>query len=200
LIDEARERGLYASDTLLPLPPSILPAAENTEFDTIHSRIVECLDAADRARCSLTLLLQSTPSCTGYLYATSPERTLKLLAALPDPPADPGLEPWVERCAKSWTDRRDLDDVTVAESGPADETISSDVGTLEEVSVHYVDTDFRPYTAMPLWDAQGGARNLIAVFVLEVRANERVNLPKALTAAIARELLDHGDAYGWPEV
>jgi len=200
LIDEARELGMYASDTLLPLPPSILPAAENTEFDTIHSRIVECLDAADRARCSLTLLLQSTPSCTGYLYATSPERTLKLLAALPDPPADPGLQPWVERCAKSWTDRRDLDDVTVAESGPADETISSDVGTLEEVSVHYVDTDFRPYTAMPLWDAQGGARNLIAVFVLEVRANERVNLPKALTAAIARELLDHGDAYGWPEV
>ena len=47
---------------------------------------------------------------------------------------------------------------------------------------------------------EAGARNLIAVFVLEVRANERVNLPKALTAAIARELLDHGDAYGWPEV
>jgi hypothetical protein len=199
LIEQARELGMYASDAALPLPPSILPV-EITEYDTIHSRIVECIDAADRARCSLTLLLQSTPSCTGYLYGTQPDRTLKLLASLPDAPTDPGLGSWIERCANGWTDRSDLDEVTVSESASGEETLSSDVGTVEEISAaHYVDPDYRPYTALPLWDSRGAARTLIGVFVLEVRPSERVNLPPALVAAIARELLDHGDAYGWPE-
>jgi hypothetical protein len=199
IIEEARDRGLYPSEAALPLPPSIQPAPINTEADTIHSRIVECLDASDRARCALTLLLQSTSSSAGFLYGTGSDRTLKLLAALPDAPTDPGLAAWVERCARSWVEVRNLDEVTVSASDNLDETLSAEVGTLDEISIHYVDADARPYTAIPLYDLRGTGRCLAAVFVLEVPIAEIVRLSKLLTTTIARELIEHEDAGGWLE-
>src|SRR5205085_6451448 len=97
LHEQAQAAGVYVASAGYVAPRSLSPAAPETEFESIHSRIAECIDAADRARCALTLLLEATYSVTGYLYEFGSDRRPRLIAALPDAPTDPGIERWVEQ-------------------------------------------------------------------------------------------------------
>src|SRR4249919_3318533 len=58
-----------------------------SEYQTVVSRMRECSDAGDRARCALTILLQHVESFAGYLYGVSKDGAT-LLAGLPDATPD----------------------------------------------------------------------------------------------------------------
>jgi hypothetical protein len=199
LFDEARALGVYARDAQPPVPPSIRPVVINTEVETIHSRIVECIDGSDRGRCALTLLLQATSSVNGYLYAAAKDDRMPLLAALPEVPPEQSVIQWVERCARSWLEPSNLDDVTESADPEQEVTLSSDeVGTLDAVPGQHTDSEGRHYTAVPLYDsAPSGPRRLAAVFVPEVVPLQGIVLPQSLTQTIARDLIEFGDADGW---
>src|SRR5262249_3257934 len=100
LIDEAHKRTdaalLPADETRLASQP---PPTGNTEYATIHSRMRECVDLNDRARCMLTIVLQQIESFAGYLYGIR-DGGLTLLAGLPFQDPEPKLEGFV----RAWAD------------------------------------------------------------------------------------------------
>jgi hypothetical protein len=196
LLDRARERGMAPSELALSVPSSIQPAANESEYETVHSRIAECVDGSDRARCALTLLLQATVSSVGYLYGMAEGRRLQLLAALPDSPTDDAVGRWLERYAKAWMEpNAELDDVTVSGGGSA--SVTTETGGSEPSIARYLDHDGRWLEAAPLFHENGNERCLAALFVLQTGPRERLILPRELSATIARELLERGDAAGW---
>jgi tetratricopeptide (TPR) repeat protein len=196
LLDRARERGMPPSELALSVQNSIRPAANESEYETVHSRIAECVDGSDRARCALTLLLQATVSSAGYLYGMGEGRRLQLLAALPDPPTDDAMGRWLERYAQAWMEpNAELDDVTVSGGGSA--SVTTETGGSEPSIARHLDHDGRWLEAAPLFHEDGKERCLAALFVLQTGARERLILPRELSATIARELLERGDATGW---
>jgi tetratricopeptide (TPR) repeat protein len=69
LIEEASQREVAAGESSADVQDLLQsPAVDHTEYNTVHSRMFECVDGGDRARCALTLLLQSTESAFGLLY------------------------------------------------------------------------------------------------------------------------------------
>jgi tRNA A-37 threonylcarbamoyl transferase component Bud32 len=196
LLDRARERGMQPSEAALSAQSSIRPAAAESEFETVQSRIAECVDSADRARCALTLLLQATVSSVGYLYGTGEGQRLRLLAALPDAPTDSTIERWLERYAQAWLEpNSELSDVTVSASDSA--AVTTKTGGSEPNNARHLDQDGRWLEAAPLFHEDGRERCLAALLVLQTAPYERVILPRELTATIARELLERGDTNGW---
>jgi tetratricopeptide (TPR) repeat protein/predicted Ser/Thr protein kinase len=191
LFDEAREVGVLPKPEVVLRAQSIAPPGGDGTFETIHSRIAECIDGADRGRCALTLLLQSTVSSVGYLYSATEGDRVELLASLPDPPADDGVADWLVNAIPNWVDISGMDDVTV--SGPA-ETVS---GSLDSDPNRYLDVDGRWLEAVPLLYGEDDSRCLVAVLVLPAIRNKVTSLPKSLTDTIAEELLERGDAVGW---
>jgi tetratricopeptide (TPR) repeat protein len=194
LFDRARTRGLCPEEAVIAVQNSIQPAPDESEYETIQSRIAECVDAADRGRCALTLLLQNTASTLGYLFTVDAGKGLNLMAALPDAPNDRGMLAWLERYVANWLEPTYMDEVTAA-SEPAS-TQSTDTGSSEPQC--YTDPDGRSLQALPLVGELAEGRKLAAVLVLQVRGHELVGLPRTLTAAIADELLEYGDASGEP--
>lgn len=96
LMDEARGCDLAPAEAAsFELAMRVAPEApEQDQNNTIVSRILECVDASDRARCALTMLLQSTDSYLGHLYGVQGDR-LVALAGLPTIEAEPDLEQWL---------------------------------------------------------------------------------------------------------
>jgi serine/threonine-protein kinase len=98
LMDEARQHELAPAEAP-DFELALRIAPEEPERDpnhTIVSRILECVDASDRARCALTMLLQSTESYLGHLYGVQGDRLVPL-AGLPSVEAEPDLEQWMWR-------------------------------------------------------------------------------------------------------
>jgi hypothetical protein len=62
--------------------------AAEAQNSTVVSRILECVDASDRARCALTMLLQSSDCYLGHLYGVQGE-SLRALAGVPQPKPSP---------------------------------------------------------------------------------------------------------------
>jgi hypothetical protein len=187
------ERG--TSDEVVRIAMSTTP---ESEADSIHSRMAECVDASDRARCALTLLLQSTASATGYLYAAGPDRRLTLIAALPDVPDDLGLERWVEQRALACGGGESTEDVTaadttVSEANGEPPSVNEAGGAKDATASWYQDGWGRTLEAVPLFDARADRRYLAGVLVVHTLPTQRALPPRALCATIARELLDHSD-------
>jgi tRNA A-37 threonylcarbamoyl transferase component Bud32 len=196
LLDRARERGIQPSEAALSAQNSIQPAASEAEYETVHGRIAECLDGADRARCALTLLLQATVSSVGYLYGTGDGQRLQLMASLPDPPTDSAIGRWLQSYAQSWLEPNgEMSEITVSASDSSAAT--TETGGSEPSNARHLDQDGRWLEAAPLFHEDGRNRCLAALLVLQTAPNERVILPRELTATIARELLEHGDTDGW---
>jgi hypothetical protein len=184
------------SELALSVQNSIRPVANESEYETVHSRIAECVDGSDRARCALTLLLQATVSSAGYLYGMGEGRRLQLLAALPDAPTDDAIGRWLERYAQAWMEpNAEMDEVTLSGGGSASDT--TETGGSEPSIARHLDHDGRWLEAAPLFHENGKERCLAALFVLQTGPRERLILPRELSATIARELLDRGDAAGW---
>jgi tRNA A-37 threonylcarbamoyl transferase component Bud32/tetratricopeptide (TPR) repeat protein len=194
LIEEAREAGVVPSTTIMSEVDQQLADRVESEYETIHSRIAECIDAPDRGRVALTLLLQNTLSTTGYLYVLNEERDPQLMAALPDPPTDPGLLSWVKSSATEWLEPVDVTEpaTLTTQSVTNSETADADDARFERLS--YIDHDGRTFQAAMLFDESTGARKLVAVFVQQVTPRERVIPPRGLCLKIAGELLTYGDA------
>jgi len=196
LLEEARDAGVIARPTLTAKLDDKRPDAAESEYETIHSRIAECVDAADRGRCALTLLLQGTLSSTGYLYLLDTERSLQLVASLPYPPSDAGLSEWVASYAQEWLHPpEELDLATLAtQTSSGSETLDADDS--RQSQKHFVDSEGRTLEAAPLFDESSGARRLAGVFVQEITPREHVVPERALCVRVARELVSHGDALG----
>lgn len=183
LLDEARQHGMGASEATHAVVASIHPATAESEYETIHSRIAECVDLSDRGRCALTLLLQTTMSSNGYLFGMGDRGSVRLLAALPDQPSRE-LERWIERFARETIESED--DATGA---------TGDVG--EHTPTSFVDSDGRTFLPALLFDESTAGRRLAAALVLQVDSASRVLPAPDLRTRIARELIEHGDVQGW---
>ena len=123
-------------------------------------------------------------------------RRLQLLAALPDPPTDDAMSRWLERYAQAWMEpNAGMDDATASAGGSA--SVTTETGGSEPSIARHLDHDGRWLEAAPLFHENGKERCLAALFVLQIGARERLILPRELSATIARELLERGDATGW---
>jgi hypothetical protein len=187
LVDEGRHHGVVPNETVASIRESTQPSPSETEYETIHSRIAECVDMSDRARCALTLLLQSTFSSAGYLYGTTQGRGLQLMASLPDPPSTE-LERWIQLYAREAFDTEE--DVTGSASD-----ITGDVKDL--APMRFDEPDGRSFDAALLFDETKEGRVLVAALVLQVDALSRTLPSHDLRSRIARELTLHGDVLGW---
>ena len=208
ILDEAIAQGLPLRDQDSGLRQALTSFAPAKEQDTVHSRIAECIDNADRARCALTLLMERLLGSVGYLYVRSTGGTPSLIAALPDPPGDTEVQAWVDRYAHAWLARasaNDSDDTTVVDEETASgtdtqsETIATATDDEEPVSdvSSYVDDEGRALEAMLLTAGQGRDQRLAAILVVASVRGQRATVPYALSSTLARELLEYGDSVGW---
>jgi hypothetical protein len=201
LFELAREQGVRPSDEIVELRRSIQPLPAEGEEETVHSRIAECVDGADRGRCALTLLLQSTPRSVGFLYVLKADQDPSLSAAVPDPPNDPWIERWLKSVIKNWLefDARDEPETDSAATDPVSSSgetagFDTETGGSGPNPYRFQDVESRWLQAIPLADDQTTRRNLAGVLVVHVGVNEVISVPKALCSSIARELIEHGDS------
>ncbi len=208
LFEHARTRGLLPSELATEAAQSLRPVAVQTEIDTLHSRFEECLDRTDRARCAITSLLEDAFSNRGYLYGIGETGTVHLLAALPDPPNDPGISLWMERCVRALLEpARELEAAsdelcTQTEDATAElhtQTLSEErtlTGGVQEYTdpFEYTDLDGSVLEALPIGSGVRPSEGVVAFLVVETAAGRRVRIRPTLAAAVASQLLEHGDA------
>jgi hypothetical protein len=194
LIAEANGE-LNESDTLDPQQLAE-EAAHVADYETIHSRMRECVDRSDRARCALTLLLQQTERFAGYVFGFDGGVSLTLMAALPDEPSRE-LSDWASRwfAGEVLPDRSDttadaFESLTAA--GNLNSVTTSARPPSNSVSERYQDTEGRLFEAslMTVW------RDLesVTVGVLISQIGKGARLPnRGLLSQIAALMLEHGD-------
>jgi hypothetical protein len=174
--------------------------------NTIVSRMLECVDSTDRARCALSMLLQSCDGYVGYLYGVN-EGGLIPLASIPEIDGDPELERWLERwlqaerelaahvaaVSTATVDAPSLAfEVPTTQAGPT-ETETSEAS--RSTPMRYVDSEKRELYAVMLVHAAGGQRTIAAVLALHAEGVRR-RPPPGLLDQIARQLLVHKDVRG----
>ena len=182
---------MLPGEAALAARESLQPSASESAHETVRSRMRECLDRRERARCALTLLLQSTTFVSGHLYATASLGALELLSSLSEGETEPGMQDWAERYARDAFDQEQLDGsaTTGEEAAPG---ADNDAGSGAQVRSRYRDRDGRLWQARPLFDGPSFA----GLLVLPVEGAQSV-LARELCTTIAHELLEHGDATGW---
>jgi hypothetical protein len=207
-MEQARESGL-APDGAAPLAsawPTSLPPVAGEDDNTIVSRMLECVDSWDRARCALNMLLQSADRYLGHLYGVN-ENGLIPLANVPEIDPDPELERWVTRwlqaerelaahAAAVTTATVDVPsvplEVPTTQAAPTEsETAEARCGS----PMRYVDSQKRELHAVMLVHTTGGQRKVAAVLALQADGGRR-RPPPALLEQIARQLLAHKDVQG----
>jgi hypothetical protein len=176
LRDDARGAGGSGYDSSSPprMQGSDRPTA--SEFATVHSRMLECVDEGDRARCALTLLLQQLDSFGGYLFGVDDGRH-RLLAAVPEDELDPQLEHWFGRY--------------LAEELAPDDAVRGRT----RVPFRYVDSHGRAFEPLFLSKPEGLHHRLAAVLVYHA-SSERRRPSRELQCELAEQLLEHGDVGG----
>jgi tetratricopeptide (TPR) repeat protein len=193
LLAEARKHDVAPADPAAIDELVITADGEVVSFDTVHSRMRECVDHADRARTALTLLLQSTESSTGFLYGVR-NGAVVLMAAVPECVPEADMQRWIEQCA-----REELDGDTVAtgsQTGTGDEEEPVGHAEIERTGAfrRYTDQEGRCFESMLL--VPPAERRLAGVLALQLPPGVRTIPPRALRAEIAAQLLDHGDVDG----
>jgi hypothetical protein len=181
LLDDAQQQTIGAPGPLAPLRDMIQVSAEESEYDTVHSRMLECVDSIDRARCALTLLLQSTESACGYLFGLRDGKPM-LLAALPDVPVDPGMSHWLEDCVQSAFGSSD----SMTQESSSEETRS-------ESMLRYTDGEGRALEPVFLFGPQATERKIAAILVLHLPTHQRTLPSRRMLDDLASELMAHGD-------
>jgi hypothetical protein len=182
LLEDARPV-LEGESVPLPELGSVTVMGTDTEYATIHSRMRECADPGDRARCALTILLQHVESFGGHLYGAS-EGGLQLLASLPDLGPEAGLDRWLQR----WAAKE------LGTAGPPD--MHERVSLPPPRNQHYVDREGRVFVPLPLFGAgERGAERIAAVLVVH-QEHELPSFDRDLLSRMAAELLEHGDVSG----
>jgi serine/threonine-protein kinase len=186
-LDEVREGGSDVDELAELREPSQSAAAETAAgYNTVHSRIMACMDRDERARCALTLLLQSTQSDCGYLYGVREGRPL-LLAGLPELPVDPSLDRWVEQRFRTM--------LAVSKGKTATKPHHAEQ-TSDDFDSPYVNAEGRTLAPTFLFATRSQEPWLAAVLVLELPPQPRTLPSKALLDELANELLEAGDVDG----
>jgi tetratricopeptide (TPR) repeat protein len=203
LIEEAhpQERGSLVPELLLEL---VVEAPPQTEYESVHSRMRECVDGFDRGRCALTLLLQQSERAGGALYAVDGEQ-VRLMCALPDAPAD-CLDVWINSYVRAEISP---DPVTTAITldepiGAALESTTTDEGSQTDDAgiagagggARFAAPDGSVYEAVSLITNEPDGDRLVAVLALKIAEGPRTLPNKELLREIAVMLLSHHDASG----
>jgi hypothetical protein len=153
-------------------------AATESEYETVESRMRECVDDGDRARCALTILLQQAESFAGYLYRVR-EGDVALLAGLPERSPEAGLQQWLRQLAAN----------ELAAERDATVTGEDDGASQEPPPCRYVDGEGRTFE--PLWltarDAEG-RHGPVAVLAYHVTPGPRTLPDRGMLAHIAAQL------------
>jgi hypothetical protein len=162
-----------------------MPESE-TGYETLQSRMLECVDEFDRARCALTMLLQRMDSYAGHLYGAEASGRLRVLASLPEGEPSEALGRWLEASLEAEL-----------ESGVSVTTGADDEDTGDgEVAARYTDTDGRNFEPVFLSAKDDNGERIAGVLALQIVPGPRTPLPKELMAEIAAQLLEHGDVTG----
>jgi tetratricopeptide (TPR) repeat protein len=159
--------------------------ASHSEHQTVVSRMRECHDAGDRARCALTILLQHLEIFAGYLYGVS-EDGATLLAGLPDATPDTELDAWVQ----SWT----AAELAALEREPVTHK-GGRSNPPPRVASQHIDRDGRRFVSSLLSGRLRGDDYAAAVLVMQ-GTGRPPGYDRALAARLAGELLEHGDVSG----
>jgi tRNA A-37 threonylcarbamoyl transferase component Bud32 len=205
LIEQARQTYLSPQAELEKLLSFEVEPMQTDDDGSVRARLAECVDAADRARCALTMLLQSTDSYLGHLFGVE-ETRVELLAALPEIAAEPELVAWVEQWARSERElalgsagaTTTVSEPPNTESLPPGEspTASTEGEVGGAVPPLYVDSQDRRFRAVLLLDSRHPLRRLVAVLVLQVQDEQRRRPPTSLMGQVSALLVDHGDVIG----
>jgi hypothetical protein len=194
LVDQADQQRLLESALVHELT-STPPQRQPTRTDTLHARLVECVDKPERASCALSWLLQSAEASRGHLFGVDGDG-LTLLASLPDNALDPALKPWL----KGWLDNGSSAETTqeILPIKPSDLNWGAESKTVTEESVErFIAADGCRYEAFMLTAELGsGQRRLAALLVLELDRTSHRSPPPLLLATIAHELLAQHDVTG----
>jgi hypothetical protein len=148
--------------------------------------MLECVDEYDRARCALTMLLQSSDSFAGYLYGVSDD-ALTLLAGLPDVQAEEGLTHWAESC---------LEAEIVSQASATATADGEDEDQNPTPAMRYTDAEGRYFEPIFLVAKHDGEQRIAAVLVMQINPGPRTMPDKDLLAEIADVLFEHGDVRG----
>jgi predicted ATPase len=183
LLDAARQQGIGVAEAVPEYRELLQLTASESEYNSIHSRILECVDGADRARCALSLLLQSSDSAAGYLFGVNDAQVV-LMAALPETEAERELHAWVQECVQSAL--------------ASDEAVTGDAATETQSSsaLRYLDREGRVLEPLFLIATESERGELAAVLVLHVPSGARTLPSRPLLNELACELLEHGDVRG----
>jgi hypothetical protein len=183
------------------IPRSLsMPAnAPNAGAESIRMRMLECVDKEDRARCALTLLLQSCDGYLGYLYGVEASGIVPL-AGLPDPKGDPQLEAWLRRRVESEVLRAEVDTRTRDES-ELDTSVTGDESATQDVDMSFADLiykteDGQQFCATPLLAAQNSKQSLVAMLAVQMTGAQYPVPPLALCQQLAQVLVESGDVHG----
>ena len=191
LIASVRQRQQSQGEPGVSAAEILVASQTETGYETIQSRMLECVDRNDRARCALTMLLQSIDSRAGHLYGIGPDRELIALAALPDAPAEPELETWLQECL-----RIECESSQTSATATADGADSEDGELRSEVAARFTDDRGRSFEPLFLTAGPLHAHRLAAVIAIQVTPGPRSPLPKDLMSELADILLDRGDVDG----
>jgi hypothetical protein len=144
---------------------------------TAVSRMAECVDGEERARCTLTLLLEETGATQGHLYGWLSGR-LNHLAAMPETPPPAALESALQSYVEGELRAAD----TTAAGGAA--------GPRDGPFVQSGLAGLRPILLCALRD---GESVVVAVAVLSPGAGAGRKPSSKLLATLAQSLLEHDD-------
>jgi hypothetical protein len=164
--------------------------------------MLECVDSADRARCALTMLLQSARGYFGHLYVLRGERLVGV-AGIPNTEAEPDLERWLndwfaaerERIAHVGAMTTADHDVTRSVEVPQTE-ISTHTGRSHESTSEFTNTEGQRFSAMILKADQATQSTIAGVLLLNVESFQYRRPPAGLLSKIAKQLLAQGDTQG----
>jgi hypothetical protein len=176
LVDEASSAKTLSLGALASAE-QLSSEATSSQYETIYSRMRECVDPDDRARCALTILLQHVESFAGYLYGVD-QQGLRLLSGLPEPLPEPELDSWV----RDWT---------AAELGGEDVTERDAQGSGESsLPLHYTDRDGRAFEAIVLSQIEDGQEHVAAILVWHADRTTRGPIERQLFSRMAATLLE----------
>jgi hypothetical protein len=188
LLEDARQNGIEPSEPARELVALLGPGENETAHDTIRSRILECVDRNDRARCALTMLLQSTDACMGYLYGVH-EHEVVLLSGLPELMTDESLSAWVMRQVMAEADAEAIGKATLSDD-------DRDQAKQDYADGRYHDHEGRTFEATLLIGEREQEQRIAAVLVVACSLGPRMAPPRYMLFEIASRLLEHSDVPG----
>ena len=172
---------------------AVVSQQNESEYATVQSRMAECIGAHDRARCALTILLQSLDSFAGYLFGVSDGR-LSFLAGLPEGARDSELDEWAAACLEVELDAAGNTASATIEggSGPGEDAETQ----RDELATRFVDQEGRAFEPLLLISEQSQPQRAAALLLVSYPTGPRTLGNRALLAEIADLLLEHADVTG----